>query len=167
MRRDRNPAAIAPTPLTEGRRVLLVDDHAPTRTAIKALLESLYPCVTVVSTASDSTTALRLISQAVPDIIVLDIQLGDEYGLDLLPAIARQPAIAVIVLSASSDAQDRRRAFAAGAVAYISKYSPAKELVTAILATCPRRIGGLSCGAGTVLPPKQVQCSDSDGIVTD
>lgn len=167
MKLDRIQAVTVPAPFAEVRRVLLVDDHAPTRTAIKALLDSQCPCIEVVATAGDSATALRLISQASPNIVVLDIQLGDECGLDLLPVLARQPSLAVIVLSASYIPQDRRSAFATGAAAFISKYSPAEELIAAILATCPRRIGGLSCGTGTVLPRKPVECSDTDGIVMD
>ncbi len=167
MKLDRILATTVPVPFAEVRRVLLVDDHAPTRTAIKALLDSQCPCIQVVAAAGDGATALRLISQAKPNIVVLDVHLGDEYGLDLLPALARRPELAVIVLTASCDPQDRRSAFAAGAVAFISKYSPAEELIAAILATCPRRIGGLSCRTGTVLPRKQVECSDTDGIVMD
>lgn len=122
------------------RRVLIVDDHAPTRTAIKALLEQEHPHIQVIATAKDSATAMRVVRDAVPDVVVLDLNLGDEYGLDLLPEIGRHPGVAVIILTGSGDPLERAKALAAGAAAFISKISPAGELIAAILAVRPGSI---------------------------
>lgn len=143
------PAAVAGV-----RRVLIVDDHASTVAAIKALLEREYPRIEVVGAASDGSTALRMIGETVPDVVVLDLNLGDEYGLDLMPAISRHPGIAVIILTASDDPLERVRALAAGAAAFISKLSPVEELIAAILAARPGEMGGLSSVAGSPLPGK-------------
>lgn len=135
MNPERIPVAAAPAALAGSRRVLIVDDHAPTVAAIRALLEREYPRIEVVGAASDGGTALRLIRATAPDIVVLDLNLGDEYGLDLMPEIGLYPGIAVIILTASDDVLARTRALAAGAAAFISKLSPASELIAAILAT--------------------------------
>lgn len=137
------------------RRVLLVDDHALTLAAVEALLKREHPHIEVVATASDGATALRLIHEAVPDVVVLDLNIGDECGLDLMPAINRHPGIAVVILTASDDPLQRTRALATGAAAFISKLSPAAELIAAILAARPDGgIGGLSSGVGSPLPGK-------------
>lgn len=119
--------------------MLIVDDHAPTRAAIKALLEREQPRIEVVAAVSDGATALQALRDAAPDIVVLDLDIGDEYGLDLLPAISRHPGVAVIILTASEDPLAPQRALAAGATAFVSKFSPAGELLAAILAVRPGR----------------------------
>lgn len=144
----------APAAVAEIRRVLIVDDHAATVAAIEALLEREYPRIEVVGTASDGGAALRVIREIVPDVVVLDLNLGNECGLDLMPVIGRHPGIAVIILTASDDPRARARALAAGAAAFISKLSPAAELIAAILAARPGEMGGLSSVTGSTLPGK-------------
>lgn len=116
------------------RRVLVVDDHAGTLAAVAALLQQEYPRIDVVGTASDCATALQLLHDVSPDLVVLDLDLGDEHGLDLMPAIRRFPGIDVVILSASDDPLARIRAAGAGAIAFISKFSPAEELIATVLA---------------------------------
>jgi len=122
------------------RRVLIVDDHAPTLAAVMALLEREYPRIEVVGAASNGDAALRVIGNASPDVVVLDLDLGDEYGLNLLPAISTRRGVAVVILSASDDPLERTRALAAGAASFVSKFSPAGELIAAILAARPGAI---------------------------
>lgn len=119
------------------RRILLVDDHAPTLAAIGALLEREYPLVSVIGKASNGAEALRILGEAVPDVVVLDLDLGDEYGLDLMPQITRHPGVAVVIMTSSDDPLERSRALAAGAFAFVSKFSPADELIAAIQAAQP------------------------------
>lgn len=146
----------APTPVARTRRVLIVDDHARTLAAVAALLQHEYPRIDVVGTASDGNMALQIIRDAVPDVVVLDLELGDEHGLDLMPAIARFPGVEVIVLSSSDDPLERAQALDAGALVFVSKFSPAEELVAAILALHPRSSGAgvLSRPAGSAEPGK-------------
>lgn len=128
------------------RHVLVVDDHAPTLAAIAALLELEQPEIEVVGTARDCAGALRLAHDASPDVVVLDLDLDGEDGTELIGPLAEQYGATVIILTSSNDPQMRRRSFAAGAHAYVSKFAPSAELIHAILAVQPKAagIGGLS-----------------------
>lgn len=136
--------------------MLIVDDHARTRGAVAALLQEEYPRIDVVGTAGDGNTALRQLRDAAPHVVLLDLDLGDEHGLDLMPAISRHPGVAVVILSSSDDPLERIRALGAGAVAFVSKLSPAADLIAAILAVRPSWIdtGVLSYAAGSADPCK-------------
>ena len=131
------PPAAAPTSVIGPLRVLIVEDHAPTRAAIALLLEHEFPRRVVIGTASDGDAALRAVVDSAPQVVVLDLDLDGKDGLELMPAINREPGIAVIVLTSSDDPLARPRAFAAGAKNFISKLSPAQELISAILAVRP------------------------------
>lgn len=146
-------------PLVTGvspRRVLIVDDHAPTRAAIASLLEEEFSLISVIGTASNGDAALRIVDAAAPDVVVLDLDLGGEYGLDLMPAIKSHKGVSVIILTSSDDPAEQARSFAAGATAFVNKFSPAGELISAILTIRPELvdIGGLSCRVVTHLPVK-------------
>ena len=144
----------APNPVIGPLRVLIVEDHAPTRAAIALLLEHEFPRMVVIGTAGDSDAALRAVLDEAPEVVVLDLDLAGKDGLELIPAISRD--IAVIILTSSDDLMARPRALAAGATAFVSKLSPAQELISAILAVRPglADIGALSYGSVTQLPGK-------------
>mgnify|MGYP003589573965 CR=1 FL=1 len=122
------------------RHVLLVDDHAPTLAAITALLGLEQPGIEIVGTARNSINALRLASDVAPDVVVLDLDLDGEDGLELIPALTLKCGAAVIILTSSNDPQKRRHGLAAGARAFISKYAPSDELIAAILAVQPKNV---------------------------
>lgn len=122
------------------RRVLLVEDHAPTVAAVARLIDQLRPEMGVIGTAADLVSARTAIRETKPDVVVLDLDLGGEDGLDLLPALNRAPAPSVVVLSVSDDESTRKRALAAGAQAFVSKLAKAEELLSAILARSPQPI---------------------------
>lgn len=138
------------------RHVLLVDDHAPTRAAIAAILEREWPEIRVVASVGDGVCALQAIRAMAPDVVVLDLDLGTENGLDLIPCFLRTDDLAIIILTASDDSTDRARSFAAGASAFISKLAPASELISAILAAPSKStaMGGLSQRFGMPIPGK-------------
>ena len=115
-------------------RVLLVDDHQPTLSAIAAILDNEYPFIEVVGTARDREKAIRLSRQTAPDVVVLDLQLGASHGFDLMSAI-RVSGTAVVIFSTSDNQAERTKAFAMGASAFVSKLGPVQELVNAILAS--------------------------------
>lgn len=137
---DREQVAAARCSYPGARRVLLVDDHAPTLDAVGALLDREYPVIEVVGAARDGESALRCFRDTAPNIVVLDMHLGNEHGLDLLPAFTSHPGVAVIVLSASDDPMAPTRALAAGAAAFVSKLAPATELIAAVLAARPHQV---------------------------
>lgn len=146
----------APVSVARTRRVLIVDDHARTLAAVAAVLQQEYPRIDVIGTAGNCHAALRNLHNAPPDVVVLDLDLGEEDGLDLMPAIDRHPGIEVIILSASDDPEEAIRALGAGALAFISKFSPVEELIAAIVATRPEATGAgaLSCATGSADPCK-------------
>lgn len=151
---DQPPSLDEPVSDAKTRRVLIVDDHAGTLAAVAAVLQQEYPRIDVVGTAGNCHAALLRLYDVSPDVIVLDLDLGEEHGLDLMPAIGRHPGIEVIILSSSDDPLDRIRAFGAGAVAFISKFSRAEELIAAVLETRlgSAKTGALSCATGTAAP---------------
>jgi two-component system LytT family response regulator len=79
------------------RRVVLVDDERLARRELRSLLGA-YPEVMVVGEAETLRTAAEVIRATDADTVFLDIQLGDESGLDLLPRL--DPGIAVIFVTA-------------------------------------------------------------------
>lgn len=133
MKPERSPFLAAQAP----RRVLVVDDHAATLAAIAGLLEREYPRIEVVGTAGNGIAALKLARDLAPDVVVLDLDLGGQYGLDLMPAIGGRQGSAVVILTSADDPLEKSRALAAGAVAFVSKLAPVGELIAAILAARP------------------------------
>jgi len=100
-------------------RVLIVDDHAVVRAGLKLLLEAEDD----IEPAGEAGTARDAIFQAralKPDVILLDVVMPDQSGLDVLPTLLHeQPETKVLVLSMQDDPQYVRQAFAAGASGYV------------------------------------------------
>lgn len=112
--------------------VLIIDDHVVIRTALRMLLES-QPGLTVVGEVSHPKDALAIALHAHPDIILLDIDLGDANGLDLLPQLhTAAPEAHVLVLTGVRDVEMHRRAVRLGAVGIVRKERAAEVLLEAI-----------------------------------
>jgi DNA-binding NarL/FixJ family response regulator len=112
--------------------VLIIDDHAVIRTALRMFLES-QPGLAVVGEASHPKDALAIALQAHPDIILLDLDLGDSNGLDLLPHLhTAAPEAHVLVLTGVRDGEMHRRAVRLGAVGIVGKERAAEVLLQAI-----------------------------------
>jgi len=113
-------------------RVLIVDDHAVVRAGLKLLLEAeddLDP-VGEAGTARDAVFQARSLK---PDVILLDVVMPDQSGLDVLPTlIHEQPETKVLILSMQDDPQYVRQAFAAGASGYVLKEAADAEVVGAV-----------------------------------
>jgi DNA-binding NarL/FixJ family response regulator len=113
-------------------RVLIVDDHAVVRAGLKLLLEAeedLEP-VGEAGTARDAIFQSRVLK---PDVILLDVVMPDQSGLDVLPQLLHErPEAKVLVLSMQDDPQYVRQAFAAGASGYVLKEAADTEVVAAV-----------------------------------
>lgn len=109
--------------------IFLIDDHPAVRKGLKLLLtqESHLVCGEAGSTAE----ALALINQAGADIAFLDLSLGDESGLDLIPALDAL-GVGVLVYSMHEDGDTIRKARCAGALGYVSKREPEDILLVAV-----------------------------------
>jgi DNA-binding NarL/FixJ family response regulator len=114
-------------------KILLLDDHALIRDALRGVVWELAPEATVLE-AADSSQAMRLI-EAHPDLhlILLDLNLPDRDGFAVLADLRRRHAtISLVVLSASQDRDSILRAIDLGALGFIPKSSPRDVMVNAL-----------------------------------
>jgi two-component system, NarL family, invasion response regulator UvrY len=119
-------------------RLYLIDDHALVRDGLRAVLES--GGHTVVGEAAEPTPALSDLARLKPDIVLLDLSLGERSGFELLEELQRRKLDArVIVLSMSSQPRHVAEALRLGALGYVLKGSPSAELLEAIRAVSQGR----------------------------
>ena len=113
-------------------RVLIVDDHAVVRSGLRLLLaaqEDIEP-VGEAGNARDGIFQARALK---PDVILLDMVMPDQSGLDVLPQLVHEnPQAKILVLSMQDDPQYVREAFGAGASGYVLKEAADSEVVSAI-----------------------------------
>lgn len=101
--------------------VLIVDDHAFLRRGLAQIIEDL-PEVTVCGEAGGVSETLEKMRRLQPDIVIVDISLGDGNGLELTKEIKSQwPDVRVLVSSMHDEALFAERALRAGAMGYVSK----------------------------------------------
>ena len=113
-------------------KVLLIDDHAMFRTGLRLAIES-RPGIKVVAEAATSAEALAAAARESPDIILLDLDLGEESGFELLPElIAAGHAGRVILLTGTRDPEAHRRAVRMGAVGLVLKEHAIETVLKAI-----------------------------------
>lgn len=113
-------------------RLALVDDHSLVRDGIRALL-SVIPTVTVVGEAENGATAIEMVEQSKPDLLLVDINLPDINGLELTRKLRdRYPSLKVLVLSMHDSKEYVSESLRSGASGYVLKNSPSREIVAAI-----------------------------------
>ncbi|HJX48351.1 MAG TPA: response regulator transcription factor [Gaiellaceae bacterium] len=113
-------------------RVLIVDDHAVFRAGLRLLIdaEADLEAVGEAGTARDAVFQARALK---PDVILLDIVMPDQSGLDVVPTLLHErPETKVLILSMQDDPQYVRQAFSSGASGYILKEAADTEVVAAI-----------------------------------
>ena len=113
-------------------RIVLVDDHAVLRHGLRSLLERELGYA-VIGEAADGPTAIEMVMQLLPDVLVIDIMMPGMSGLEVIRHVhKRAPQTKVVVLSMHADAPYVREALRAGAVGYVLKEAPASEFVRAV-----------------------------------
>lgn len=113
-------------------RVLLVDDHAVVRAGLRRLLAAV-PTVAAVLEAATGRAVLPLVREHRPDLVLLDLNLPDIGGLELLRRLrAEDPAPRVLVFTMHADPVFAARALEAGAAGYVSKTAEPSELLEAV-----------------------------------
>jgi two-component system response regulator NreC len=113
-------------------KVVLVDDHAVVRSGLRLLLDAQDDMV-VVGEAGNAKDAVFRARALKPDVILLDVVMPDESGIDVLPKLLKEsPETNVLVLSMQDDPSYVREAFAAGASGYILKEAVDEEVVSAV-----------------------------------
>jgi DNA-binding NarL/FixJ family response regulator len=114
------------------RTVFIVDDHPIVRQGL-ALLINREPDLAVCGDAEEAASALRLIQELKPDLVVVDISLSGPDGLDLLKSIrARDPNLPVLILSMMDELLYAERGLRAGANGYIMKQQATEQVLVAI-----------------------------------
>ena len=134
-------------------KILLVDDHALIREALRGVLKELIDDPIILE-GSDCRQAMRLI-EAHPDLhlILLDLNLPDRDGFAMLADVRKRYAtISLVVLSASRDRETVIRALDLGALGFIPKSAPRDVMVNALR---------LVFGGGIYIPPEALCRSES------
>lgn len=126
----------------DGPRILVVDDDATVRTLLRRMLTiEGYE----VDEAVDGASALKKVGAWAPDLLLLDIMMPGQDGLDVLEGLRRTSAVPVILLTAKSEEADRVLGFRFGADDYVVKPFSTAEL-TARIAAVLRRTGANRSG---------------------
>ncbi len=117
-------------------KIFLVEDQALVRDAVSALL-SLDFNIDVIGQASNGLDALNAINgldeDAMPDIILTDIEMPKMNGIELSEKVAMQfPAIKMVIMTTFSRAGYIRRSLSAGVKGFILKEAPSDELINAL-----------------------------------
>jgi NarL family two-component system response regulator YdfI len=103
-------------------RVLVVDDHLVVREGLRLILQVEAPDIELVGDAPDGATALRLVEETQPDVVLMDLRMHGMDGLDAIAHLrAHWPRIAVIILTTYDEDDLVLRGLRAGACAYLLK----------------------------------------------
>ncbi len=114
------------------KRILIAEDHALLREGLKALL-AMDEQLEVVAEATDGREAVRLASEAQPDLILMDLSMPNTNGTEAIRAIKRRnPETKIIVLTVHKTEEYVRTALQAGANGYALKDDTHQELISAI-----------------------------------
>ena len=112
--------------------VMLVDDHSIMRDLLRDALENTGE-FRVVAQAADGQEALRMVQEAVPDVIVMDVIMPVIDGIEACRQITGLlPDTRVLMLTASNEKDAIVRSIAAGATGYLQKYSGKEQLLTTL-----------------------------------
>lgn len=116
----------------ENLKILLTDDHAMVRTALKRVLQDV-PGIVLVGEADTANEALRQVREQHWDAVVLDLNMPGQNAMSVLRIMkVERPELPVLVLSMYPEEQHAVRALKSGAAGYVGKASAADELVKAI-----------------------------------
>jgi DNA-binding NarL/FixJ family response regulator len=114
-------------------KVLLIDDHPLILSALQTVIQGLGDDVTVVGVATAREARATLAAEGDFDLVLLDLQLGDADGFDVLTEFrAKYPALPVVVVSASDRSSDVIRSIDAGAMGFVPKRASNEILFEAL-----------------------------------
>jgi len=122
-------------------RVAVVDDHATVSELMARALDQ-EPGFTCVGIADTATAAHHLVDRHMPEAVLMDVQLGDDDGIDITAElVARHPGLRVVILTGRTDADLVQRAAAAGACSLLPKNGSLDDVLGALRTA---EYGGLS-----------------------
>ena len=122
------PVSAGATPIT----VVLADDHRVVRSGLRVLLES-DGRFAVLDESGDIPGTLQTVASCRPNVLVLDLNMGGESSLDIIPQLRLDvPETQIVVLTMQEDPAFARAALRTGAVGYVLKDAADAELMTAV-----------------------------------
>jgi len=143
-------------------RILLIDDHAVVRAGYRRLLEC-APAYTVVAEAASAAAGYRRFLECRPDVVITDLSLPGVGGIELLRRLrVRSPNLRALAFSVHEEPVFVERAFAAGALGYVSKRSAPDTLIAAVDAVAH----GREFLSADVAHHRQVGQQSGDGLRT-
>ena len=112
-------------------RVVLADDHSLLRSGLRELLER--HGVDVVGEAADGPSAVEVVREAAPDVVLMDVNMPGSSGIEATMRIrAVAPTAQVIMLTVSAGERDVEESICAGACGYLLKDAPVEQILAAI-----------------------------------
>ena len=113
-------------------KIVIVDDHAIVRAGLRQFMEE-QSDIEVIGEAANGREALDLVRKGGIDVIVMDLSMPDQNGVDALAAIkARAPELPVLILSGYPEAHYATNLLRQGASGYLNKECDPQEIVTAV-----------------------------------
>ncbi len=113
-------------------RIMIVDDHTILRAGLIALLNA-EPGMEVIGEAGDEQSAVALVTEKRPDVVLMDISMPEAGGIEATRHIKQlTPEVRVLMLTLHEDKSMMQEAIRAGAMGYILKKAIKSELVNAI-----------------------------------
>ena len=113
-------------------RILIIDDHPVVRYGLKHMLES-EADIEVVGDLDDVHGIAELLPELKPDVVLLDLEMGDTHGVDALLQFREQaPGVRVIIYTSHDEEERIIQAAELGVDGYLLKGSPKDEIVSAV-----------------------------------
>jgi DNA-binding NarL/FixJ family response regulator len=135
-------------------KVLLIDDHPLILSALQTVIQGVGNDTTVVGVASAREARETLAASDDFDLVLLDLQLGDANGFDVLAEFrAKYPALPVVVVSASDRSSDVIRAVDLGAMGFVPKRASNEALFEAL---------HMVMSGGIYVPPMEMRSFEPD-----
>jgi DNA-binding NarL/FixJ family response regulator len=147
-------------------KILLVDDHPLILSALQSVIEGLRPGVVVVTAGTARAARQTLQADSDFDLVLLDLQLGDADGFDVLDEFrATYPALPVVVVSASDRQSDVIRAVDAGAMGFVPKRSSNEALYDALHVVMSGGIYIPTMAMGSERPARSAEADPTQGML--
>lgn len=113
-------------------RVVLIDDHRSILWGLEKLIDSQHPRMQVIGKFTSFADASSELVRLQPNVILLDLDLGVEHGIDAIPRLIPITKAKILILTGSRDAALHDKAIIAGAKGILEKENSAETILTAI-----------------------------------